>query len=119
LKTKAGWAAISDALLTQIQSAGTDPASLAHATAVFNVPAVLIIIIVTALLVIGIKESAAFNNIIVLVKLLVIFAFIGIGVAYINPANWHPFVPPSTGVGHFGWGGVLRAAGVIFFATKE
>ena len=116
LKTKAGWAAISDALLTQIQSAGMDPASLAHATAVFNVPAVLIIIIVTALLVIGIKESAAFNNIIVLVKLLVIFAFIGIGVAYINPANWHPFVPPSTGVGHFGWGGVLRAAGVIFFA---
>ena len=50
------------------------------------------------------------------IKLLVILAFIAIGVAYLNPANWHPFVPPAQGPGHFGWGGVLRAAGVIFFA---
>ncbi|PYM10446.1 MAG: amino acid permease [Verrucomicrobia bacterium] len=116
LKMKAGWAAVGPALLDQIKTAGTDPASLGHATAVFNVPAVIIILIVTVLLVIGIKESAAFNNIIVAIKLLVIFAFIAVGVAYVNQANWHPFVPPSAGPGHFGWGGVVRAAGVIFFA---
>jgi APA family basic amino acid/polyamine antiporter len=116
LKARAGWATISDSLLEQIRATGMDPASLGHATAVFNVPAVLIILIVTTLLVIGIKESATFNNIVVAIKLLVILAFIAIGVAYINPANWHPFVPPATGSGTFGWGGVLRAAGVIFFA---
>src|SRR5437870_8678843 len=74
LKMKAGWAAVGPALLDQIKTAGTDPASLGHATAVFNVPAVIVILVVTVLLVIGIKESAAFNNIIVAIKLLVIFA---------------------------------------------
>jgi APA family basic amino acid/polyamine antiporter len=84
--------------------------------AVLNVPAMVIVGIITVLLVLGIKESASFNNVIVAIKLLVILAFIGIGIAYINSANWKPFVPPSLGPGHFGWGGVLRAAGVIFFA---
>jgi len=84
--------------------------------AVLNVPAMVIVGIITVLLVLGIKESATFNNIIVGIKLLVILAFIAIGVAYINKENWEPFVPPSLGSGTFGWGGVLRAAGVIFFA---
>jgi len=48
--------------------------------------------------------------------LLVILTFIAVGVAYINPANWHPFVPPVDAMGNFGWHGVVRAAGVIFFA---
>ena len=116
LKMKTGWAAEDTALLDQIRSAGTDPDSLGHVTAIFNLPAVVIILIVTTLLVVGIKESAAFNNVIVAIKLLVILAFIAVGAAYINAANWHPFVPPSAGSGHFGWGGVLRGAGVIFFA---
>ncbi len=116
LKMSSGWVASSQALLDQITKAGVDPATLGHVTAVFNVPAVFIIFVVTVLLVIGIKESATFNNIIVAIKLLVILAFIGTGVAYINKANWHPFVPPVTSDGQFGWGGVLRAAGVIFFA---
>ncbi len=116
IKMKTGWAAINPELLKQIQAVGTDPSTLGHATAVFNLPAALIIVAMTALLVVGIKESATFNNVIVAVKLLVIFAFIGIGIAYLHPANWHPFVPASTGGGHFGWTGVLRAAGVIFFA---
>jgi basic amino acid/polyamine antiporter, APA family len=84
--------------------------------AVLNVPAMVIVGIITVLLVLGIKESANFNNIIVGIKLAVILAFIAIGVAYVNSANWQPFVPPSLGEGAFGWGGVLRAAGVIFFA---
>jgi APA family basic amino acid/polyamine antiporter len=84
--------------------------------AVLNVPAMLIIAVVTALLVVGIKESANVNNLIVALKLLVILTFIGVGAAYINHANWHPFVPPAEGDGVFGWKGVVRAAGVIFFA---
>jgi APA family basic amino acid/polyamine antiporter len=83
---------------------------------VLNVPAMLIVGVVTILLVIGIKESANFNNVIVALKLAVILTFIGVGVAYINKNNWHPFVPPAIGPGEFGWSGVLRAAGVIFFA---
>src|SRR6266571_1106618 len=65
LKHRTGWTAINSDLLDQIKAIGTDPASLGHATAVFNVPAVLIILAVTFLLVLGIKESAAFNNIVV------------------------------------------------------
>jgi len=84
--------------------------------AVLNVPAMLVVGAVSILLVIGIKESANFNNVIVALKLLVILTFIGVGAAYINRANWHPFVPPLTKTGDFGWSGVVRAAGVIFFA---
>jgi APA family basic amino acid/polyamine antiporter len=84
--------------------------------AVLNVPAMLIVGVITILLVIGIKESANFNNVVVALKLAVILTFIGVGVAYINKGNWHPFVPPAIGPGEFGWSGVLRAAGVIFFA---
>ena len=116
LKTKAGWVTENGGLLDQLKAAGVDPTSLGHVTAVFNVPAVIIIFIVTTLLVIGIKESATFNNVVVAIKLIVIFAFVAICLPYINPANWHPFVPPATGTGGFGWHGVLRAAGVIFFA---
>jgi APA family basic amino acid/polyamine antiporter len=84
--------------------------------AVLNVPAMCIVAVITVLLVIGIKESAAFNNVIVAVKLTVILAFIAVGLSYINAENWHPFVPPPLGPGQFGWSGVLRGAGVIFFA---
>ena len=84
--------------------------------AVLNVPAMVVVGAVTILLVIGIKESANFNNVIVALKLAVILTFIAVGAAYINKANWHPFVPPALAPGHFGWSGVVRAAGVIFFA---
>jgi APA family basic amino acid/polyamine antiporter len=116
LKTKAGWTAINPDLIALIKKVGTDPDSLGHATSLFNLPAVLIILVVSFLLVIGIKESAAFNNVVVAIKLLVILTFLGVGVAYINPANWHPFIPASAGPDKFGWDGVKRAAGVIFFA---
>src|SRR6184192_2612402 len=86
-------------------------------TAIFNLPAVIIIAIITTLLVIGIKESANVNNVIVFVKVAVVLLFI-IGAAHaINPANWHPFIPPQEGVrGEFGWSGVMTGAGIVFFA---
>src|SRR6266550_4338024 len=86
-------------------------------TAVFNLPAVIIIAIITTLLVIGIKESANVNNVIVFVKVAVVLLFI-VGAAHaINPANWHPFIPPNTGTrGEFGWTGVMTGAGIVFFA---
>ncbi len=87
-----------------------------HTGAVLNVPAMVIVGLITILLVLGIKESATFNNLIVAVKLLVILIFIAVGLAYLNRHNWVPFLPPAEGPGTFGWGGVLRAAGVIFFA---
>lgn len=89
-----------------------------HATgAVLNVPATLIIVVVTALLVIGIRESATVNTALVFAKVAVVITFIVAGAMYLHPANWHPFVPPNTGTfGHFGWSGVLRGAGVVFVA---
>src|SRR3954470_24810700 len=85
--------------------------------ATLNVPAVVLTLLMTAILVIGIKESARFNNFIVFIKLAIIFLVIGVGFAYVNTANWHPFIPENTGkFGEFGWSGVLRGAGVIFFA---
>jgi APA family basic amino acid/polyamine antiporter len=84
--------------------------------AVLNVPAMIIVAFVTILLIIGISESATFNNIIVVIKLTVVALFIIFGLAYINRENWEPFVPPAAGPGKFGWDGILRGAGVIFFA---
>jgi APA family basic amino acid/polyamine antiporter len=85
--------------------------------AIFNLPAVLIAIAVTILIVIGIKESATVNTVIVIVKVAVVIIVIVGGAAWINTANWHPFIPENTGTfGEYGWSGVLRGAGVIFFA---
>jgi APA family basic amino acid/polyamine antiporter len=85
--------------------------------AILNVPAVVLVALMTWILVIGIKESARFNNVIVFIKMAIIFLVIGFGFMYVNTANWHPFIPENTGrFGEFGWSGVLRGAGVIFFA---
>ncbi|MGH7502415.1 MAG: amino acid permease [Longimicrobiales bacterium] len=87
------------------------------ASAVFDVPAAVIVLLATWLLVIGIKESARANAIIVVIKVAVILLFVAFGVAYVTPSNWRPFIPENTGeFGEFGWSGVLRGAGVIFFA---
>ncbi len=83
----------------------------------FNLPAAFIVVLITTLLIIGIRESANFNSLIVLVKLGVVVLFIIVGALYVNRAYWHPFLPPNQGTfGEFGWTGVLRGAGVIFFA---
>jgi APA family basic amino acid/polyamine antiporter len=101
----------------RLASQGIDPSSLAQITTIFNLPAVLIVVLVTCLLVVGIQESANTNNVIVVLKVAVVLAFIAAGIAYIRPENWDPFVPPNTGdFGVYGWSGVVRGAGVVFFA---
>ena len=82
-----------------------------------NVPAMVLIGLMTTLLVIGIKESANFNNLIVFLKVSIVILVIGFGFKYVHTANWHPFLPANTGhFGDFGWSGVVRAAAVVFFA---
>jgi APA family basic amino acid/polyamine antiporter len=82
----------------------------------------LIIMAITTILVIGIKESANFTTAIVILKVAVVCMFIGLATAFLashgwQPNYWHPFIPPNTGVrGEFGWSGILRGAGVVFFA---
>jgi len=122
-----GWSGYFDAFL---RGAGVGlPAALAGSPlayaggaftrtgAIVNLPAVFIIAVMTALLVVGIRESARLNNLMVLVKVAIVLLVVGFGFMYVNQANWHPFVPPNTGeFGEFGWSGVVRGAGVIFFA---
>jgi APA family basic amino acid/polyamine antiporter len=87
-----------------------------QSTAGFNLVGALGIVAVTSLLVIGVHESAQVNNVIVVIKVTVLIAFIVIGVSYLNPDNWSPFVPDNEGGFRYGWQGVLRAASIIFFA---
>ena len=83
----------------------------------FNMPAVIIVALVTALLVVGIKESASVNNVIVVIKVAVVIIFIALAAQAVNPDNWHPFIPENTGNReNFGWTGIVAGAGVVFFA---
>lgn len=90
--------------------------------ALFNLPAVVIVLVLCILLVIGIRESANFNNVMVFTKVSVLLAVIGFGAWYllkhpdIAKANWTPFIPPNEGPGKYGWSGIITGAGVIFFA---
>ena len=101
---------------------GVSDVGLPHATGLFNLVAVLIVVVVTTILVVGIKESANFNSAIVIVKLGIVGIFLLVGGWFlfqhpdVAKANWHPFVPPPDGNGNFGWGGIPVAAASIFFA---
>lgn len=117
-----GTTMVQDATLGWVSAAtltyqGIDISMMPQATALFNLPAILIIAIITVLLVVGIRESAGFNDIMVVIKVGIIIVFIALGFAFINVDNWTPFIPENTGEwGHYGISGILRAAGVIFFA---
>ena len=94
-----------------------------HATSSFNLVAFLAMLAVTTILIIGIKESANFNTAIVFVKLIAVVVFIIVagkfvsGHADVAHQNWAVYIPPNTGsFGAYGWSGILRAAGVVFFA---
>lgn len=95
-------------------------ASLPDGTLVYgmvNLPAVFIVVLMSLLLIKGTKESAMVNGIIVALKVAVVLIFIGLGWSFINDANYTPYIPTNTGeFGAFGWSGIIRAAGVIFFA---
>jgi APA family basic amino acid/polyamine antiporter len=93
------------------------PPSLAGDAGGFNLPAAAIVLVVAGLLVIGIKQSADTNTWLVGIKTTVLIIFVIAGAAFVKRANLTPFIPPNTGdFGHFGWSGVLRGAGVMFFA---
>jgi len=111
---------------------------LEHTTAFINIPAMLIVAVIAILLVVGVKESTKFNNVMVVVKVSVIIVFIAIGAYFVKTINWTPFIPfnshdirnydwshfnvsdffnyLSADMGNFGWSGIFRGAGVIFFA---
>jgi APA family basic amino acid/polyamine antiporter len=85
--------------------------------AIMNFPAVVIVGIVTTLLVIGVKESANVNTVIVFIKLAVVLMFIALAAKAVNPVNWHPFIPPNAGPREqFGTSGIVAGAGIVFFA---
>jgi APA family basic amino acid/polyamine antiporter len=97
---------------------GPDGLSLVQTGAIINLPAVFISALAGAICYVGIRQSAIVNTLIVALKVSVIIAVIGFGAFYVSGANWHPFIPPNTTgeYGNFGFSGILRAAGVIFFA---
>jgi basic amino acid/polyamine antiporter, APA family len=112
------WSPLNTLSLSADQLAGVP-----HATATFNLIAFLAILGVTTILIIGIKESANFNTGVVFVKLAAVLTFIAVALPFVlkHPQiaheNWRVFLPPNTGAfGAFGWSGVLRGAGVVFFA---
>jgi APA family basic amino acid/polyamine antiporter len=132
-----GWKPLTEAFANTLASSGINVDSLAHVTCILNIPAMFIVALLTTLLVIGIKESANFNNLMVITKVSVIILFVALGFMFVKSANWHPFIPankvesaPISQYGSFwGWlkayshefgkygiSGIFRGAGVIFFA---
>ncbi len=95
----------------------SDGVTVTASGALLNLPAIFIALLVTWICYIGIRQSAFVNTLVVIIKVAIVVVVICFGAFYVNPANWHPFIPPNTGTfGVYGWSGVLRAAGVVFFA---
>jgi APA family basic amino acid/polyamine antiporter len=132
-----GWMKLTKAYGETLAASGINIDSLPHVTCILNLPAMFIVALLTTLLVIGIKESANFNNVMVITKVSVIILFIVLGFMFVKAANWHPFIPANKventpiseygsfwawlkaygkDFGNYGIGGILRGAGVIFFA---
>jgi APA family basic amino acid/polyamine antiporter len=106
------------ALTSAPVTVAADGHSLVATGALLNLPAVLIAAIVTVICYIGIRQSATVNGIVVVIKVAIVLAVIAFGAYYVNVDNWSPFIPENTtgNFGDFGWSGVLRASGIIFFA---
>jgi APA family basic amino acid/polyamine antiporter len=134
-----GWTAFTDAVKGALNNAHIDFSGFSTVTGSFNAPAMVVILLVTVLLVIGVQESANVNNVIVIIKVLIVLVFIVAGIGYISTQNYvvqpydkiladgtiqhmqgNPsgnFIPPNSGTfGEYGWSGILRGAGVVFFA---
>lgn len=101
--------------LTSAPLAFTD-GHLVATGALFNLPAVAIVLALTWLCYVGIRESSTLNALMVLVKVGLIIIVVVAGYAYINPDNWHPFIPEPQGDGKYGWSGIMRGAAMVFFA---
>lgn len=116
-------AALSSAPVKYVLDQATGHGHFERTDSIINLPAMIIVLLVTLLLTVGIEESAKANNVIVVIKIAIVLIFIVAGIGHVNHANWvtaaNPtgaFVPPQTGPGQFGWSGIVRAAGVVFFA---
>jgi basic amino acid/polyamine antiporter, APA family len=100
---------LTDSALREAATAWSSAPHLFGFPIIFNLPAVLIVALITWVLVIGVRESAWANTVMVLLKLAILFFFIAIGVFWVRPENWTPFMPN-------GWQGVFTGASLIFFA---
>lgn len=84
---------------------------------VLNLPAMGLVLFLTIMISIGVRAVSYFNNAMVVIKISTVLLFIALGINYVNTDNWVPFIPENTGhFGQFGWSGVLRGAGLVFFA---
>jgi APA family basic amino acid/polyamine antiporter len=85
--------------------------------ALLNLPAMFIVAVMGILISLGIKAAASFNSVMVVIKMSVILLFIACGIAFVKVENWSPMIPANTGIfGQYGFSGILRGAGVVFFA---
>lgn len=107
-------------LSPQIIMSPFETATLANGQVVhgiLNLPSVFIVFVMSFVLMRGIKGSSRMNNVIVALKVSIVLIFIFVGMKYVNPVNFHPFIPANRGhFGEFGWSGVFRAAAMVFFA---
>lgn len=107
-------------IIPELAASPWQPVHLKDGSTVYgwiNLPALLVVIVISSLLIKGIRDSALVNTFMVIIKVSVVLIFIVVGFFYIDPANYHPFIPANTGeFGAFGFSGVMRAAGVVFFA---
>jgi len=109
-----GWSGYFQSLLSGFgivipQALSAAPGAVPGVDSVMNLPALVIMLVLTAMLSWGVRESARVNNVMVVIKMIVVLLFIAVGVKHVAPANWHPFAP-------FGATGVMSAAAVVFFA---
>ena len=103
--------------LTSAPVGKTAAHTLAATGAFVNLPAVAIVAALTWVCYRGIRESAALNNVMVVIKVAIIVLFIVAGLAFVDTSNWHPYLPRNNGeFGHFGWSGVMMGAAIIYFA---
>ncbi|WP_306352662.1 amino acid permease [Flavobacterium sp. '19STA2R22 D10 B1'] len=100
--------------LSPFEKATLSDGTIVHG--IVNIPAALIVILMTAIIMRGMRGSAIVNGVIVFLKVGVVLVFIALGWQYIDPSNYQPYIPVNTGeFGHFGWSGILRGAGLVFF----
>ena len=105
------------AALTQAPLTLDDHGTWSRSGAYINIPAMAVVIACTALLLVGTRTSSVINTVIVSAKVVALLILVAVGAQYVRTGNWHPFVPTNTGdFGHFGWSGVVRGAGILFFA---
>jgi APA family basic amino acid/polyamine antiporter len=117
LHMRHGWTALNEDNIKLFEAGHIPYETFQQVTSLLNVPAMFIVALVTALLVIGIKESARVNDVIVAIKVAIVVTFIAVGLPMVNPANWGgAFIPEGTDWFEYGWSGIFRGAGLVFFA---